>query len=118
MLENVFEDGPDDILILFNALDTRNVGFCLDSGHAYAFGQSDLDLWLQILGPYLGQLHLHDNFGHNDEHLAMGRGGIDFNILFKYLKKNTDFAPIITLEPHQEKDLWPSLAYLADTWPW
>jgi sugar phosphate isomerase/epimerase len=118
MLENVFEDGPDDMLILFNALETLNVGFCLDSGHSHAFGQSDLELWLQVLGPYLGQLHLHDNFGHNDEHLAMGRGTIDFNNILKYLKKNKASAPIITLEPHREKDLWPSLAYLADRWPW
>jgi hypothetical protein len=25
---------------------------------------------------------------------------------------------MITLEPHREEDLWPSLEYLAKLWPW
>jgi sugar phosphate isomerase/epimerase len=120
MLENVFEDGPEDLLALFESLRSANVGFCLDCGHALAFGQADLERWLDILGPCLGQLHLHDNAGGGDAHLALGRGAVDFEKLFSYLRKNSapDSAPIITLEPHSEKALWPSLAYLAEAWPW
>ena len=118
MLENVFEDGPTDMLYLFEGLNHQQVGFCLDAGHASAFGQADLAAWLDTLGPYLGQLHLHDNPGNADEHLAMGRGTIDFGIIFKYLKINKKIRPIVTLEPHEEKDLWPSLEYLAEQWPW
>jgi len=118
MLENVYEHGPADIHFFFEHLKNQNVGFCLDTGHSSAFGQADLTAWLDTLGPYLGQLHLHDNLGNDDEHLAMGSGMIDFSILFKYLKKNKNISPIITLEPHEEKDLWPSLEYLAKEWPW
>jgi sugar phosphate isomerase/epimerase len=118
MLENVYEDGPEDIQFLFKHLQNRQVGFCLDAGHASAFGQSDLAAWLQTLGPHLGQLHLHDNLGHADEHLAMGSGIVDFSKLFKYLKKKSNPPPIVTLEPHEEKDLWPSVEYLARHWPW
>jgi sugar phosphate isomerase/epimerase len=70
------------------------------------------------LGPYIGQLHLHDNHGSHDEHLPLGSGKIDFYQLFTYLKSNEIPQPIITLEPHQEEDLWPSLDYLAKVWPW
>ena len=118
MLENVYEDGPADMQFFFERLKNQGVGFCLDTGHASAFGQADLATWLDTLGPYLGQLHLHDNLGNDDEHLAMGSGLIDFSKLFKYLQKNKHICPIVTLEPHEEKDLWPSLEYLAQVWPW
>jgi sugar phosphate isomerase/epimerase len=118
MLENVYEDGPEDIHFFFERLKNQEVGFCLDTGHSSAFGQADLAAWLDTLGPYLGQLHLHDNLGKDDEHLAVGSGRIDFSILFKYLKKNKNIPPIVTLEPHEEKALWPSLEYLAKQWPW
>jgi sugar phosphate isomerase/epimerase len=118
MLENVYEDGPEDIQAIFERLKDRGVGFCLDSGHVSAFSQSDLEIWLKVLGPYLGQLHLHDNFGNSDAHLALGRGTIDFSKIFNYLKKTTDKRPIITIEPHQETELWSSLEYLVQAWPW
>ena len=117
MLENVFEDGPEDIRIIFERLQKQNVGFCLDTGHLTAFGKTDLVTWLETLGPYLHQLHLHDNYGNDDAHLALGRGIIDFEVIFTYLKKRKNSLPIITLEPHQEADLWPSLNYLARVWP-
>lgn len=118
MLENVYEDGPEDIRRLFERLSGHGVGFCLDTGHVSAFSQSDLGSWLAAMEPYLGQLHLHDNFGSSDAHLAIGSGNIDFGHIFRYLKKNTPHKPIITLEPHRETELWASLAYLADAWPW
>jgi sugar phosphate isomerase/epimerase len=118
MLENVYENGPADIQFIFERLKKQKVGFCLDTGHSSAFGQADLEVWLDILGPYLGQLHLHDNLGNDDEHLAMGSGIIAFRKLFNYLKKNKHISPLVTLEPHEEKDLWPSLEYLAQEWSW
>ena len=118
MLENVYEDGPEDIQILFESLQDRAVGFCLDAGHASAFSQCALEIWLEILGPYLGQLHLHDNFGNSDAHLAMGSGIIDFSKIFNYLKISRNRTPIITIEPHGESELWSSLEYLANAWPW
>ena len=118
MLENVYEKDPDIILTILDRLKSLDVGFCLDCGHLSAFGNSDLNAWLASIGPYIGQLHLHDNHGHDDEHLAMGLGSIDFELLFTYLKLNNNSPPIITLEPHQEEDLWPSLEYLARIWPW
>jgi sugar phosphate isomerase/epimerase len=56
---------------------------------------------------------LHDNRGEKDEHLPLGKGDIDFLPMIQYLK-NCRELPIITLEPHEEKDLWPSLVYLQD----
>lgn len=118
MLENVYEEDPDDIRITLDRVKDKDVGFCLDAGHLVAFGNSDLKLWLESLGPYIEQVHLHDNHGKNDEHLAIGLGSIDFEMLFNYLKAGRSSPPVVTLEPHREEDLWPSLANLAKIWPW
>ena len=118
MLENVYENDPQDIRVIFECLKHQNVGFCLDAGHLFAFGNGDLKQWLAVLDSYIGQLHLHDNHGRNDEHLPPGHGRIDFNLLFDHLVSRNLPRPIITLEPHREEDLWTSLEYLAGVWPW
>jgi len=118
MMENVYEYGPDEFMYLFQKLKNNGVGFCLDTGHQAAFGRADLSEWLKILGADIGQLHLHDNHGEQDDHLALGKGGIDFRVLFRYFKKMKADPPVITLEPHDEKDLCPSIKYLEDVWPW
>lgn len=118
MLENVFEQGPDDIRILLEQIGNQTVGFCLDTGHKEVFSHADFETWVESLGPFLGELHLHDNRGKRDEHLAMGQGIIDFGILFEKLKAMKKEPPIITLEQHREEDLWPSFEYLKKIWPW
>ena len=118
MLENVYEHGPEDMKVLFESLGDQKVGFCLDTGHQAAFGKSPLEAWVEALGPFIGQLHLHDNSGRQDEHLPLGGGAIDFRMLFKKLAAIRKGPPVITLEPHREEDLWPSVECLEKIWPW
>lgn len=118
VLENVFEKTPTEFLPVFKTLPKTDVGFCLDVGHQSAFSRSTLKEWLDILGPYLRQLHLHDNDGTFDSHLALGKGRVDFRTVFNFLAAMDGDRPLITLEPHVEEDLWPSLSYLDKRWPW
>ncbi len=118
MLENVYEQSPQEFLDVYEGLRGQHVGFCLDTGHMAAFSIVDLPTWLQSLGEHIKQLHLHDNLGKQDDHLALGKGQIDFRLLFKYLQGRKSDPPIITIEPHREEDLWPSLEYLERFWPW
>lgn len=118
MLENVYEDGPRDLLRLLQGLDPLKVGFCLDTGHAAAFSRTGLDEWVAVLHPYLGQLHLHDNHGDMDEHLALGEGLIDFERFLRQVREKKTSAPLVTIEPHREGDLMPSLVHLENVWPW
>lgn len=108
MFENTYEKLPDIHLQLFNELPGSNFGFCLDVGHLMAYAGSTWQIWLNELQPWLGQVHLHDNDGKRDEHIAIGQGCFDFVELFDHLRAN-DLTPLITLEPHSEKDLWTSL---------
>ncbi|MBW1893527.1 MAG: sugar phosphate isomerase/epimerase [Deltaproteobacteria bacterium] len=112
MLENVYESGPDEILTLFESLEKDNVAFCLDPGHTFVFGETPLESWIKVLGKYIGQIHLHDNNSKKDEHLALGTGNIDFQPVFEFLKYDKENRTVITLEPHDEASLWPSLEFL------
>ena len=118
MLENVYETDPGQMLPLFSQLAGPDIGFCFDVGHHYAFGNVPLDDWLAELGPYLGQLHLHDNSGADDEHRALGQGAIALDPLFDSLLKRADNLPVLTLEPHRVEDLVPSLEYLQEKLVW
>lgn len=118
VLENVYEDGPEDLRLLFNQLEGPGVGFCLDTGHQHAFSTTDLEQWVTVLARYLAQVHLHDNSGDWDDHAALGTGTINFSLLFQRLKEIRNTHPVITLEPHREEDLRPTVMALHKLWPW
>lgn len=118
VLENVFEKGPEELYDLFESLCGEGVGFCLDVGHQSAFSSASLQRWLDVLGRFILQLHLHDNHGEADEHLAIGTGLVDFHALFAWLGVNRDCPPVITIEPHLREDIDLSVLNLAKLWPW
>jgi len=111
MFENTYETSPKAHNHLLTELNNNSAGFCLDVGHLMAFSKTSWQDWLPELLPWLGQLHLHDNDGSNDTHLAPGLGNFDFLELFAFLKTN-DCHPIITCEPHSENDLWKTFDFL------
>lgn len=118
MLENVYEKTPLEILPLIELLKPHDVGFCLDIGHQAVFGTVSLDQWVQSMAGYLQQLHLHDNNGDQDDHWALGQGTINIKRLLKGLVSRKIHPLAVTLEPHREEDLKPSLEYLEPIWPW
>lgn len=74
LVENCHESTPSELLATVAELhdETR---CCLDPGHAIVVGTTPIDEWMAALGARLHQMHLHDNHGHRDEHLALGDGG-------------------------------------------
>ncbi len=118
MMENVYEESPEELLQCSAPLRDLGAMVCLDTGHLSAFGESSLDRWLDVLMQDIGQLHLHDNLGERDEHLAPGRGRVDFPLLFERLLAEKTVRPVITLEPHREEALRQGIDYLEKIWPW
>lgn len=112
MLENVFELDPSVHAEIFSRIPSPNLGFCLDLGHQTVFSRSDLATWMNACGRRLRHVHLHDNRGEQDEHLAIGSGTLDFDALFTWLEDNGLF-PIFTIEAHRSADILPSLAALS-----
>ncbi len=117
MLENVYEDDPELIKEAIQRINLPNVRVCLDVGHLNAMGGGDFQGWLETLWPIIGHLHLHDNQGLLDDHQALGTGSVPLEFVLTFLAER-GVRPLITLEPHQEGSLTPSLDYLADIWPW
>ncbi len=111
LFENVYERTPEMLLKLIRGLNTEKVGFCLDTGHVNVFSETRMEGWLNTLGAFLKEIHLHDNDGTWDSHWAVGAGKIDFEGLFKYIGEH-GLRPIITLEAHTEQGIWQSLEAL------
>ena len=107
-LENVYEKEPRLFRRLLDARSSDSLCFSFDTGHFNVFSYTPLNIWLQELGKYLGHLHLHDNRGKTDEHLPVGCGAFPFAELFQTLRA-IGAKPSMTLEAHDQDDLWESL---------
>jgi sugar phosphate isomerase/epimerase len=114
MLENVYESDPGCLGALLDQVNSPCLRFCFDTGHFNAYSKTDLTLWLERLGRYVGELHLHDNEGSTDDHLPVGKGNFPFDRLFAFLREK-GISPIVTVEPHTEQNLWDTLAYIRET---
>lgn len=112
LIENVWELDPEFHRDLLTAVDSSHFGFCLDVGHQHSFSRTPLSSWIESLGGFLREVHLHDNGGTHDDHLPIGRGSIDFRAFFGSLR-NRGISPLLTLEPHREEHLIESLAGLV-----
>jgi len=100
--EHIFEREPTPLKRLVEEINSPNFRLCVDSGHLNVFSAVSFETWFEALGPYIAELHLHDNRGKSDEHLPLGDGSIDFTEYFRLLKKY-DVRPIYTIEPHNEE---------------
>lgn len=120
-LENTYEKTPEAIAALVALLQKEKrpegaIGVCFDLGHWHAFAglkePEDLDPWLDAFAPHALHLHLHDNTGESDSHVALGVGTVPFDAFFERLlsrgKKVT-----ATLEPHDANAFAGSVAWLS-----
>ncbi len=108
-VENIFEDEPTNLKLLMEEMNSKNFGICFDTGHFNLFSRMFLSNWLEMIKPYIVELHLHDNTKSKDLHLAIGDGNFDFRTLFRELKgKNL----VYTIETHSVEDTRKSLERL------
>lgn len=110
-LENIFEQRPDTLAGLLDALDSPWLGHCFDVGHWHLFSTVPLEKWFTALGPRTVHLHLHDNRGRRDDHLPPGQGKIDFDGLYGCIRSLSPL-PSLTLEIHVPEDILRSVAAL------
>jgi len=111
VLENTYEKTETQHLQMLAALDSPYGKFCLDTGHLNSFAATSWQPWQTVIDRHLGHIHIHDNLGDRDSHLAVGRGNFDFTGLFDYLAK-LQIKPTVTIEPHTIDDLWECLKRL------
>lgn len=109
VIENIFEDEPSNLNLLMRELHSENFGLCFDTGHCNLFSRVPLKEWLDMLRPYIFELHLHDNDKTFDSHLPIGEGTFDFDHLFERLQ-NKDC--LYTIEAHTPERVMRSVERL------
>ncbi len=112
-IENIFEDEPSNLKMLAEAVGAGNFGLCFDTGHFNIFSRTTLEEWLEVVGPYLTELHLHDNDGTRDSHLAPGEGTFDFDALFRILEGLDRKDLVVTVETHSLDGVERSITFLT-----
>jgi sugar phosphate isomerase/epimerase len=91
------------------ALPSEHFGLCFDTGHFNLFSTISLAEWLDQVRPHIFEIHLHDNTGKADDHLAIGDGNFDFAALFAGL---CGITPVYTIEAHSKEDVLRSIGQL------
>ncbi len=111
LIENMFED--DFLLMkeLLNTIKSPRFGMCLDVGHVQVYGDEHVSVWIQELKEHIRYVHLSDNKGLCDDHLALGSGIIDFPAIFKAFAEY-GINPDLCIEMNSEQNHRESIAYL------
>jgi sugar phosphate isomerase/epimerase len=78
LLENIRNEvtQPQNLLEILSTGHFKDVGLCLDLGHAHI--EDNLRAALEEWKPLISSAHIHDNHGLKDEHLWPGDGTIDW----------------------------------------
>ena len=77
-LENMLEPSPGMLCDIVNAVNDKRFRLCLDIGHAAYMGAgTPIKTWVEHTLPYLGHVHIHNNYCERDSHNALDDGRID-----------------------------------------
>ncbi len=81
------------------------LGACLDLGHLHTVG-GGAEGYVRALGERLVHVHLHDNRGAVDDHLALGDGTLDWRGVVRALDEGGYAGPVILEIPDPEGLRW------------
>jgi len=101
---------PQEHLYILRRVASPHLGALLDLGHAHTWG-IDLKGYIRMMADHLLLCHLHDNKGHEDEHLPLGKGTLDVRGAFSELDALERAVPVI-LVLRRKEDVLESLSYL------
>lgn len=76
-VENVMDDEPYMMAKMMERITNPNIRLCFDAGHAACVSDVSVLEWLEVLAPYLGHIHIHNNDGTHDWHKSIFDGKID-----------------------------------------
>lgn len=94
-LENMFDTSPDIMEALSEKLcEFENYGICFDYAHA-SLSKVNPEEWVKRLGKYIKHVHINDNDGISDLHLAWGDGKLDRQELYACYEKYIENATVL-----------------------
>lgn len=111
-VENVLEDEPYMMADMMKGIEDPRIKLCLDVGHANALTKEvSIYRWVEVLGPFIGHFHLHNNYGDGDTHQEIGQGSIDFDRLFAVIEEFCSKDVTFTIE---SRDCEQSVKWLKE----
>lgn len=113
VMENLYDREWEPLLDVVRQVEVPNFQLCLDIGHAHCYSNRPVQEWIKGLAPQITHLHLHDNCGERDEHLALGNGNIPLDQVFSALREDTSLRPgrrnfTYTIECSRKEDVLES----------
>ena len=78
VLENVFDRTWEPMLEAVLLVKSPDFDICLDIGHAHCYSPKPTEDWVNGLKEHISHIHVHDNLGDRDSHLALGTGKYPF----------------------------------------
>ena len=111
-VENMFDLDPYLLRRLMERINHPRIGVCLDIAHASISGVA-IKEWFDNLKPYIKHLHINDNDKKVDSHQELGKGLIDYNEAYKYIKE-LDSKTTILIEISDYDKTVNSIKYLKD----
>ncbi len=118
-----FCSDPYEAVYMVDALNAKAgrelFGFCFDSGHSTLAGR-DPYRFIKILGSRIKVLHLHDNYGIEDQHFGAFMGVANWERICNGLKEigykgNINFETYKLLNAYPQELKKPILRFLGDT---
>jgi sugar phosphate isomerase/epimerase len=97
---------PDELLGMVDGIE--GIGITIDVGHANTVGR--VREFLPLLHR-ASHLHVHDNHGLSDEHLALGAGTIDWDLVGERIRK--DYRGVLVVEGRSLEEGRASLAMVS-----
>jgi len=97
MLAHLMFGHVRDMMYLLGEITTCEVGTCLDTGHAHL--AREMEMVIQKLSGHLQMVHINDNHGDWDAHLAPGDGSIAWPYVIRELRRHHFHGPLV-LELH------------------
>lgn len=107
LMENVMDPFPSPLKDVAERISHPAFGLCLDIGHANCFSEISGREWAEMLLPHIRHLHLHDNSGDKDRHLALGRGTVPLDEILKHFDDMPDVS--YTIECNTAEDISVSI---------
>lgn len=103
-LENMFDTSPDIMVRISEELcKYENYGVCFDYAHA-SLSKVNAKEWAKCLGKYIKHVHINDNDGISDLHLAWGDGNLDRQMFYDcYTKYFEDATVLIEVANNESK---------------
>lgn len=109
-IENAQDLDPEPLRKLLEKVHSDRIGVCLDIGHIH-YSPTPVQEWFAQLGEWIQYLHLSDNMGNFDDHLPLGQGTIDWELVNGLWKALGREIPV-TLETGNLQSTQESIRFL------